>query len=98
MNHLDATALVSSTGEITVRPPPKTGLSENFKITSSLDNSFKKSIKRDEIIFTTLNNRKCWDIWHRKNIETTRVQDAEEVLNSDYYAATADETSLFKEK
>ena len=50
----DAMALLNSTGDMTVQPPPSTGLSDNFKVTYSPDDSLKNSIKRDASLFTTL--------------------------------------------
>ena len=49
----DAMALLNSTGDITAQTPPNTRLSDNFKITYSPADSFKKSIKRDANLFTT---------------------------------------------
>ena len=60
-NHSDDIALLSSTGEITTTPPANYGLANNFKFSSSPDDSFKKSIKRDERLFTT---------FKEENIET----------------------------
>ena len=40
VNHPDDIALISSTGDITVKPPTNTGLSDNFKFTYSPADSF----------------------------------------------------------
>ena len=75
MNHPDSIALMSSTGYMNTTPPSNTGLAENFKVSSSPADSFKKSIKRDAIIFTTFKEEKYWDTWLSNTLATAREQD-----------------------
>ena len=96
--HPDDIALMSSTGESTTKTPANTGLSDNFKVTFSPVDSFKKSIKRDSGIFTNFKEGKYWENWHRNTLATARAQNAAELLNSDYCAVTTDDVNLFKEK
>ena len=75
VNHVDDIEVVSSVGDITSKPPPNTGLEENLKVTHFLSDSFKKSIKRDGSLFTSLNDRKNLDMWLRITLATTRSHD-----------------------
>ena len=98
MNHPDAIALISSTGNITTTPPANTGLACNFKVSRSPADSFKNSIEREAVLFTIFKEGKHWYTWHRNTLSTARAQDVVEVLNSNYCAITADDANLFKEK
>ena len=98
MNHPDDIALISLTGDITIAPPPKTGLVCNFKFAYSPADFFKKCIKRDASLFTNFKEGKYWDAWSRNALATARAQDATEALNPDYSPVTAYEVNLFKEK
>ena len=51
-SHPDDIALLITTGDVTYTPPPNSGLDNKFKAYYSPAESFKKSIKRDESIFT----------------------------------------------
>ena len=98
VNHPDTIALISSTGGITTKSSSNTGLWGKFKATYSPADSFKKSIKRDAGLFTTIKKGKYWDTCHRNTLAPVRVQDTKEVLNSNYRAATSDDVNIFKEK
>ena len=74
VNHQDDIALTSSTGGINTTAPASTGIADNFKVTHSLADSFKKSIKRDASIFTTFKEGKYRDTSHRNTISTTRAR------------------------
>ena len=54
VNHPDDISLISSTGDITVKPPTNIRLADNFKVTHLPADSFTKSIKIDSGVFTTL--------------------------------------------
>ena len=58
MNYLDAIALMSTTGDINTAPPANTGLSDNFKVSYSPDDSFKKYVKRDASLFANFKGGK----------------------------------------
>ena len=58
VRHADDIALVSSICDMTTTPPANTVLADNFKVTYSPANSFKKYIKIDTIIFTTFKEGK----------------------------------------
>ena len=98
VNHPDAIALVSSTGDMTTTPPAKTGLVHNFKVTSFLSDSFKNSIKRDASLFNTFKEGNYWGAWRRNALATTRAQDIAGVINPDYRPVTEDDVNIFKEK
>ena len=98
VNHTDYIALIRSTGNITTVPPANTGLADNFKVTHSPADSFKKSIKRYASVFNTSKEGKYWDTQRRNSIVTTRVQDVAEVLNSYYRDVTNDDVKFFTEK
>ena len=53
MNHPDDIALIISTGNTTTALPDNTGLSDNFKVTLFLADSYKKHVKRDASLFNT---------------------------------------------
>ena len=75
VSHPDDVALISSIGDITVKPPSNTRLVDNFKVTCSPDDYFKKSIKKDVCLRTTLKYGKICDTWRRKTLFPDRVQD-----------------------
>ena len=60
VNYPDTIALINSTGCMTTTPPDNTALEENFKFTYSLDDSFKKSIKRDTSLSLLLKKENIW--------------------------------------
>ena len=53
VNHPDTIALIRSTGDITNTPHANTGLADNFKVSYSPADLFKKYIKRDASLFNT---------------------------------------------
>ena len=58
VKYLDDIALVSLKGDMTTNSPASTELAHNFKVSHSLADSFKRSIKRDAIIFATVKEGK----------------------------------------
>ena len=96
MIHPDDIALVISTCDITATLSTNTGFAENFKVTYSLDDSFKKSIKREASLFTTFKEGKYWDSWRRNTLTTSRAQDTAKVLNPNYLPVTDDDVNLLE--
>jgi hypothetical protein len=60
--------------------------------------NFKRGIKRDIGLFSTLKQDKQWDVWQRATIAQARAQDLSEVLDDNYVPVTPTDQALFQEK
>ncbi len=59
---------------------------------------FKRGIKRDIGLFSTLKQDKQWDVWQRATIAQARAQDLSEVLDGNYVPVIPTDQALFREK
>ena len=96
--HHDALAILSQSGHIKLSTPRSimypTALAHQF----TLDDIFKKIIKRDSQIFFNFKDVKFWDNWRKITIDTSNAQDVAIVLEQDYSPTSPEEIALFHEK
>lgn len=93
-------SLISSTGDLTIAPPPSFLSPSTAPSTATCTPAehFKKSIKRDASLFKTFSDGKFWDNWRRNTLATARAQDIEVVLDLTQTPSTNEDKDLFKEK
>jgi hypothetical protein len=59
---------------------------------------FRRGIKKDSTIFSTLKDERFHDTWHRSFINQARTQDVSDVLDETFVPITAEEIELFEDK
>ena len=83
---------------MTTKPTANSELVDNFKVAYFPAESLKNYIKRDESLFTTFKEGKCWETWRRKTLYTARAHDIAKVLKPNYHPVTYDDVIFFREK